>query len=231
MQRFKRAFMLACDVEKRPQRKNEKTHSGWQPAKKHFGSGTDAHPEGKLLYGDLRLLGAKTLIDMKGTERLVIPGKVEQRYGQERIWIDGLESEPWQGYLLRKILTKDLGVDPTVVEWIKSDGGTVEAIRAILGHIQEHGLQYRDVAIVTNGYHLERVYQILQDARAYEVRILSAESLLLMEDEKNRAVISNKYKGPDFLRRMGDEWVGVAAWLKRAYAPKRHGWKKMPTFR
>jgi len=231
MQQFAVAFMMACDVERRPQRKGEKAHSGWQPAKRHFGSGTEAHPEGKLLYGLERMLGMRALISMKGAKRIVIPGKVEQRYADECIWIDGFESEPWQGYILRKILTEDLGVDSRLVEWIKSDAGSIEAIRAILTYVRDHGLQYKDIVIVTNAYHFERVYHILQDERAYEVRILSAETLLLMESEENAKLLADVYKGPNLLARMLDEWGGAGALLKRAYSPRRHGWKKFPVFR
>ncbi|HUO56412.1 MAG TPA: hypothetical protein VMU27_03195 [Candidatus Paceibacterota bacterium] len=170
--------------------------------------------------------------ELRGAKRLIIPGKIEQRYADEKIEIGGEMQSPWQGFILREILVEDYNVDPAVIEWIRSDGGTFEAVRSIVDKIRDLGLQFREVIVVTNKYHHERVYEMLRDFRAYEVCVRSAESLLMAADETRCEKFLAVHLDQRALRaRYLDEAKGVGAFISRRYNSRRHGWKKTPVFR
>lgn len=184
---------FACDIQEGD------TVSGYVPAEDHLGS-----EEWNPLYGLPRIEGYAALHRLTNS-RMLIPGKDEKRFKGRMIEIDGKQSLPWQGYLIRKILIEDYGCDPARIDWVPSTGSTNNAAEAARKYLEDNDIVPQEgiVEFTTSFYHCVRTASRVLRRAKLPVLLTPAEAFTVAE-----AILHDKQReAEDRLRSFGGHFM------------------------
>lgn len=141
------------------------TKSQWQPAKAK---------KGLALFGDIRLLGFVSALQLGIAPRMILVGGDEPEHGINR------------AEAIKLMMIHDHGVSPERVSAQRSDPNTQGNLVVIRNILDEANAHDGSIAGMSNKYHLERMHQ--DRAVPPGLRLIPAESIWLMaaEDENER---------------------------------------------
>ncbi len=169
--------------------------SGYQPADIDLGARLQ-------LFGDVRLNGFASMLNLDFATELVIVGGIEGRYKGENIA---------RGYAIMQMLVKDYGIRSDRVKFLVSDSNTGGNVRLILNHAKGSS-----PVVTTNHYHCPRTTRLFREADAWADTI-SVEAFWLLEDFTRKSSLVERFGNVSLAERDAEEIQGVAQLLQKTY--------------